>query len=86
MPRFVLREGSVAVSALRESVERASKAASGDAVDLNVLSHAVGDVAVALRDAFQEAGLASTRMEAIVRAFDLRTPRSELERFVRGHD
>jgi len=74
------------VSALRAALERASQAAGGQSVDLNALSHAVGDAAVALRDGFREAGLPSTRMEAIVRAFDLRTPRTELERFVAGHD
>jgi hypothetical protein len=85
MPRFVLREGSPALLALRAALGRASELASGPSVDLNALAMAEG--AVALRDAFAELGLPSTRLEAIVRAFDLRTPRSELERFVAGrHD
>jgi hypothetical protein len=87
MPRFVLREGSPALLALRAALGRASVLASGPSVDLNALSHAMAEGAVALRDAFAELGLPSTRLEAIVRAFDLRTPRSELERFVAGrHD
>ncbi len=86
MPRFVLRHGSAALGPLRQALGRASEAASGDAVDLNVLSHALGDSVVALREAFREAGLPSLRVDAIVRAFDLRTPRSQLERFVAGHD
>lgn len=86
MPRFVLQEGSSALVGLRTALARATELASGPRVDLNTLSHATGELAVALRDAFVEVGLPSTRLEAIVRAFDLRTPRSELERFVRGHD
>lgn len=87
MPRFVLREGSPALVALRAALRRASEQASAPSVDLNALSHAMGEGAVALRDAFGELGLPSTRLEAIVRAFDLRTPRSELERFVAArHD
>ena len=86
MPRFVLHEGSSALVGLRSALARATELASAPRVDLNTLSHATGELAVALRDAFVEAGLPSTRLEAIVRAFDLRTPRSELERFVRGHD
>ena len=61
-----------------------TRALDGDQVDLIVLAKAYAALANALLEDVQRSGQSSMRFEAVCKALDLRTPKSELQRFVNG--
>ena len=86
MPKFVVRSDGEAWRALASELEKASALVRGADVNLNDLAKSLASIAIAVRRVFVDAGLASVRMDAAVKALDLRTKKSELERFARSDE
>ncbi len=82
MPRFVVASRGEHWDAVRASLAELSRLASGGEVDLNDVGKGLSRLVIAVRAAFDDAGLPSVRLKAAVRALDLKTPKSALEAFV----
>jgi hypothetical protein len=84
MPRFRVRTTGDGWESLRRDAEALAAIVRGEEVDLNQLGKLLSAVVGGSFAVFTEAGLASVRLEAAVKALEPKTPRSELERFARG--
>lgn len=86
MPKFLVRSDGEGWRALTIELDRAAAMVRRDEVNLNELGKSLAAVVGAARQVFVEAGLSSVRMDAAVKALDLRSKKSELERFVAPGD
>lgn len=71
-----------ALVALREELERMLAMTRADEVPLDELGKSLGAIARAIHGVFVASKTPSMRIDAAVKALDLRTKRSELESFV----
>ena len=83
MPKFVVPRSDAVHTLSRELGVMSALSSSAD-VNLNELAKALAVVVGATRAVFIAADLPSVRMDAAVKALDLRSKKSELEAFVRG--
>ncbi|MDQ3031251.1 MAG: hypothetical protein M3Y87_02465 [Myxococcota bacterium] len=83
MPRFVVRAEGTEWDSLRRELASMGAVAAAEQVDMNELGKSLARTVTCVRAVFVSAAMPSVRMDAAVRALDLRTPKSELERFAR---
>jgi len=67
---------------LRGALERMSSMVRAEEVPLDELGKSLAAIAIATRAAFVASRVSSVRMDAVVKALDLRSKKSELEAFV----
>ena len=81
MPRMQTKPEGPAWDALRAALARMQSLLDADAVHLVDLGKAYAALASAMLAAAEASGQTSARFRAVVRALDLRTPRSAIEAF-----
>jgi hypothetical protein len=80
--RFHVAADAASIGALRDQVEALLGLLRQPQVDLTALGHGLHRVAVSMLAASEAAGLTSARLQAAVRALDLKTPKSKLLAFL----
>lgn len=83
MAKFVIRSNEPAARALADAVESLSSLLREEELNLNTLGERLHLIVVAARGVFTAQNLPSVRMDAAVKALDLRTGKSELAAFAR---
>ena len=84
MPKFRVRAEGDVWDELRVDAEKLAARVRAEEIDLNQLGKILSSVVRSSAAAFVKADLPSVRLEAATKALDLKTPKTELERFARG--
>lgn len=83
MSKAIVRVEGEAWSTLATELDRLRALVAGPEVDMHALGKGLASLMLAARGVFTLAGMTSVRMDAAVKALDLRTAKSELEQFAR---